>query len=128
MILPDTSAWVDYLRRPDLKFAQELRRGQLLTHPYVIGELALGGLTSNLPLAKQMKKLAGAVVASPDEVLMMIERDGLIGSGIGYVDAHLLAATRLTPGSRLLTLDQKLHTVAARLGLAASIHDDKNPL
>jgi hypothetical protein len=54
-------------------------------------------------------------------VLQFIDREALFGRGIGYVDAHLLAAARLTPGSKLLTRDRRLRAVAARLGLAATM-------
>jgi hypothetical protein len=37
---------------------------------------------------------------------------------IGYVDAQLLAATRLTPGASLWTGERRLTAVATRLGVA----------
>jgi predicted nucleic acid-binding protein len=54
------------------------------------------------------------------EVLQMIDREALYGRGIGYVDAHLLAAARLTAGSKLWTRDRRLQRVADQLGLAAA--------
>jgi predicted nucleic acid-binding protein len=41
--------------------------------------------------------------------------------GIGYVDAHLLAAARLMPDVRLWTFDKKLAASAVRLGVAAKV-------
>jgi hypothetical protein len=38
---------------------------------------------------------------------------------IGYVDAHLLAGVRLTPGASLWTHDKRLQTAAAHLNVAA---------
>jgi predicted nucleic acid-binding protein len=125
MILADTSVWIDYIRRPNLQFAQALRDEQILSHPFVIGELALGGVTSRTRIAQEIKKLFSAPVATADEVLLLIEGLPLVGSGIGYVDAHLIAATRLKPGTRLWTLDRKLHKVAEALGVAVQA---KNPL
>lgn len=125
MILADTSVWIDYIRRPNLQFAQALRDEQILSHPFVIGELALGGVTSKTRIVQEMKKLFSAPLATADEVLLMIESLPLVGSGIGYVDAHLIASIRLRPGTRLWTRDGKLHKVAERLGMA---FDDKNPL
>ena len=118
MILADTSVWIDYIRRPNLRFAQALRDEQILSHPLVIGELALGGVTTRTQIAQEIKKLFSAPVATADEVLLLIEGLPLVGSGIGYVDAHLIAATRLKPGTRLWTLDRKLHKVAEVLGIA----------
>ena len=48
----------------------------------------------------------------------MVERHKLFGRGIGYVDAHLLAATRLTHDSLLWTLDKKLASAATQIGIA----------
>jgi len=125
MILADTSVWIDYIRRPNLQFAQALRDEQILTHPFIIGELALGGITSATRIAQEIKKLFSVPVATEAEALLMIESLPLAGSGIGYVDAHLIASTRLRPGTRLWTLDGKLRKVAERLSMA---FDDKNPL
>lgn len=43
-----------------------------------------------------------------------------VGHGIGYVDAHLLAATMLRAGSHLWTRDKRLAAVAAEQGLAST--------
>jgi predicted nucleic acid-binding protein len=56
--------------------------------------------------------------ATDDEVLRLIDLQGLAGSGIGYVDAHLLAAVRLTGGATLWTRDRRLHQVADQIGVA----------
>ncbi len=125
MILADTSVWIDYIRRPNLEFAQALRDEQILIHPFVIGELALGGVASGTRIAREMKRLFSAPVATADEVLLLIEALPLVGSGIGYVDAHLIASVRLKPGTRLWTLDRKLHKVAEALDVAMM---SKNPL
>ena len=76
-------------------------------------------------MAPEIKKLFSAPVATADEVLVLIESLPLVGSGIGYVDVHLIASARLRPGTRLWTLDRKLHKVAEALGLAVI---SKNPL
>jgi predicted nucleic acid-binding protein len=65
--------------------------------------------------------LPQAIVAEEEEVLRLIDRQALFGRGIGYVDAHLLAAARLTAGSSLWTGDRRLQAVAAELGLAAAL-------
>lgn len=57
-------------------------------------------------------------MAQEQEVLLFIERHGLMGRGIGYIDAHLLAATALTEGARLWTRDKRLDTLAHMLELA----------
>jgi hypothetical protein len=119
VILVDTSVWIDHLRRGDRALAALLEEASVLTHPFVIGELALGSLAQRGLILDTLHELPRAVVAEDHEVLALIDRDRLDGSGIGYVDAHLLAATRLTPDARLWTRDKRLITVCARLGLAA---------
>jgi len=118
VILLDTSVWVDHLRAGDKVVAALLESGQVLAHPFVIGELALGHLQQRRALLSSLQDLPQASAATDAEVLMFIERHALAGLGIGYVDAHLLAATRLTAGSVLWTRDKRLSGVAERLGLA----------
>jgi predicted nucleic acid-binding protein len=93
----------------------------VLGHPFVIGELALGNLRQRDVLLGAMRQLPRPVVASDEEVLGFIVAARLFGSGIGYVDAHLLAAARLTPKAALWTRDRRLRAVAAQLDLAAAL-------
>jgi predicted nucleic acid-binding protein len=120
MILADTSVWVDHLRRRSQTFAQLLESEQILIHPFVIGELALGYLQPRGLILSYFYNLPQSKLASYREVLHFINRHRLFGSGIGYVDAHLLAATQLTAGAAFWTSDKRLHRVANRLRLAAS--------
>lgn len=119
MILVDTSVWIDHLRRGDPELGAVLHDGRALTHPWVIGELALGHLTRRSEILVLLHNLPLVTVATDVEVLALVDRQKLFGRGIGYVDAHLLAATRLTAGARLWTRDNRLANVAARLGVAA---------
>ncbi len=118
MILVDTSVWVDHLRAGDETLAGWLDAGMVLTHPFVIGELALGNLRQREAVLNSLADLPMARLATDAEVLHFIDRHGLAGSGVGYIDAHLLAAARLTAGAQLLTNDRRLHGVAAKLRLA----------
>ncbi|HXE24533.1 MAG TPA: VapC toxin family PIN domain ribonuclease, partial [Roseiarcus sp.] len=96
-----------------------LERGAALTHPFVIGELALGNLRQRELILRMLSRLPGASVATDAEVLRFVERHALFGRGVGCVDVHLLAAVRLTAGSQLWTFDKRLNDVAVQLGLAA---------
>jgi hypothetical protein len=98
-----------------------LNGGEVLGHPFVTGELALGNLRRRDPFVTDLQDLPQAIVASDEDVLHLIDRQALFGRGIGYVDAHLLAAARLTTGSKLWTRDRRLQAVAAQLGLAATL-------
>jgi hypothetical protein len=121
VILVDTSVWVDHLRGTDEQLVSLLSSGTVLTHPLVIGELALGSLHRRDVVLGALRNLPRAVVADDDEVLRFIEAEALAGIGIGYIDAHLLAATRLTPDASFWTRDRRLSLVAGRLSLSARL-------
>ena len=118
MILVDTSIWVDHLHHVDAELEALLEAGRVLCHPFVIGEVALDHLKQRNRVLTDLQDLTQAVVADGAEVLILIIRASLFGSGIGYVDAHLLAAVKMTPGASLWTRDKQLLLAANRLGLA----------
>jgi predicted nucleic acid-binding protein len=117
MMLVDTSVWIDHLRRRDAELVAMLSEGQVLVHPWVVGELACGNLQDRKLVLGLLQSLPLAPVASAGEVLFFIEQHALMGRGIGYVDVHLLAAARLA-GTRLWTRDRRLVVVADELGMA----------
>jgi predicted nucleic acid-binding protein len=123
VILADTSIWVDHLRRNNRTLAAQLESRNILTHPFVIGELALGNLSQPGAILASLLDLPRTPTVSDEEMLVFIRRAGLAGAGIGLVDAHLLAATKLAAGALLWTTDTKLNAVAERLDLAASKRD-----
>jgi len=121
MILVDTSVWIDHLRSGDETLATLLNRSQVLLHPFVLGELACGNLVNRNEVLDLLKDLPRSPVATDDEVLIYIERQSLMGRGIGYIDSHLLAAVALEGTARLWTRDKRLRAVADALSLAASV-------
>lgn len=121
MILVDTSIWIDHLRQGDETLVALLAEAQVLIHPFVTGELALGNLRKRDEIVDALQSLPQAEVASEQEVLAFIAGNRLAGAGIGYIDAHLLAAVRLTPGSALWTRDKQLLAVSQRLALSAKL-------
>lgn len=120
MILGDTSIWVHHLRTGDSVLAGLLEHGLVLGHSWVTGELALGHLSRREEILGLLAVLPRAEVASAAETLDFIDAQQLYGLGIGYVDAQLLAATRLTPETRLWTADKRLAAVAGRLTCSPS--------
>jgi predicted nucleic acid-binding protein len=119
VILVDTSIWVDHLRSGNATLWALLNSGMVLTHPFVIGELSLGSnLRQRETVLTALSDLPLAVVATDAEVLGFIDRHALFGRGVGYVDAHLLAAARLTTEAELWTGDRRLQGVADAMGLA----------
>ena len=118
MILVDTSVWIDHLRAADPELTGLLLEEQVLCHPFVVGELACGALKRRSEILALLRSLPHAPVVDQEEVLMFIEAHALMGSGLGWIDAHLLSSVYLG-GDRLRTKDQRLAGAARRLGVAA---------
>ena len=118
MILVDTSIWIDHLRANNPVLARLLDTSMVLAHPWVTGELALGTMSQREQMLSSLHALPQATLATDDEIVRLINREHLHGRGIGYVDAGLLAAVRLTPGSRLWTKDKRLVGIATDLTLS----------
>lgn len=120
MILVDTSIWVDHLRRGNQRLVALLEEGQVLTHPFVVGELACGSLRNRAEVLTLLQTLPEAKVAEHREVMEFVERSQLFGHGVGWIDAHLLASALLS-GTALWTADQQLARVASVLKIPADI-------
>ena len=116
MILVDTSIWVNHLRRHGVVLAAHLEAGEVLCHPYVIGELSLGLLKQRRKVLELLAALPSALVVSHDEAIALVEHRRLAGLGIGWVDVHL-AASAVVSRARLWTADRRLADVARVLRL-----------
>ena len=121
MILVDTSIWIDHFRTADQKLAALLSQNDVLTHPCVIGELALGSLKQRAQVLRNMNNLPAVTIATHREVMAFVDARALANTGVDYVDACLLAATALTPGAALWARDKTLKAHATRCGLGARI-------
>jgi predicted nucleic acid-binding protein len=117
VILADSSIWVDHLRRGRPELATALDEGLVLTHPFVIGELACGNIANRAEVLALLRQLPRAIVASDEEVLAFIEARSL-GRGLGLIDVHLVAAAALSGDVAIWTRDRRLQAVARTLGLA----------
>ncbi len=114
MVLVDSSVWVSHFHRRDARLVALLESGDVLSHSLVIGELACGNMTARRTTLELLHLLPRSVEASTTEVLRLIERAGLFGTGLGMVDVHLLAAARLSDAS-LWTHDRALARAAERI-------------
>lgn len=121
MILVDTSVWIDHLRQPNEFLIQLIAQEAVLTHPFVIGEIALGSIKNRDIVRREISELQTAVIASDDEVRNLIESVQLYGCGIGYLDAHLVASVRLTEGAKLWSFDKRLCIVSKKQDIAADL-------
>jgi predicted nucleic acid-binding protein len=118
VILVDTSVWIDHLRHGDSALASSLEAGEILIHPFVVGEIACGNLVNRQQVLALLQSLPGVPVASDAEALGFIEQRSLMGRGIGYIDVHLLASVALARDAMLWTRDKRLGAIAADLALA----------
>ena len=120
MVLVDSSVWIDHFRKYDDVLAELLIKNNVLTHPFVRGELALGNLRQRESILNLLDNLPQARVAYAEEINFFIEKNTLFGLGIGLIDVHLLASTQISQNTRLWTRDKKLMAAAMQLNLAAT--------
>ena len=118
MIIVDTSVWVDHFRRSDKELITLLEENAAMIHPFVLGELLLGGMPAEGEAARVLQTIPRAPVATAAEAATFIDRAGLAGTGVGYVDTHLLISARLLGTGRVVTKDKNLQAQATRLGVA----------
>jgi predicted nucleic acid-binding protein len=116
LILVDTSVWIDYFKSGVAQLKALLERGLVLTHPFVVGELGCGNLRNRAAIMADLARLPLIKPATHTEVLRLVEERRLCGKGIGWIDAHLLAAA-LIGQCRLWTHDRRLAVFAQRLQL-----------
>lgn len=119
MVLVDTSVWVDHLRSGVPHLSDLLTHDLVAGHDFVVGEIACGNLKNREEVLSLLSWLPKCEPATHHEVLLFIDRHRLMGRGIGYVDACLLASAMLA-GARIWTRDRRLATVAAELMCAHS--------
>jgi hypothetical protein len=116
MVLVDTSVWVRFLREGDRHLAELLDQGIIVCHPFIIGELACGRIHNRREILGLLQALPSAEVLQQSELLQFIERHGLMGTGLGFVDVHLLASAILT-GVSFWTHDKRLKRASFKLGV-----------
>jgi predicted nucleic acid-binding protein len=118
MILVDASVWIDHFRTPNDQLTQLFETRDAWTHPFVVGELAMGSLRNRRDTLRHLGKLPSVALATVAEVAAFVEWEKLYSKRLSYIDAHLLASTRFSDGVRLWSRDRALRAEAARLGVA----------
>jgi len=116
MVLVDTSVWVRHFREGDSNLEELLNSGDVMCHPYIIGELACGNLKNRREVLSLLQLLPTAAVAKHEEILSFIDKNQLVGKGLGYIDVHLCAAALLS-GATLWSYDKKLNEANERFGI-----------
>lgn len=117
MILVDTSIWIDHLRSGSPALAALLQNEVVCIHDFVIGELACGNLANREEVLHLLQSLPRLSAATEDETLFFIEKQHLMGRGIGYIDIHLLAAAVIRD-IPIWTKDKRLMVIAKEKGWA----------
>jgi len=121
LILADTSVWVDHLRSGNTEMRECLNQGQIVVHPFIVAELALGSLKERIRTLALLDQLPQVRVAQLSEVRLAIEARRLYSLGIGLTDAHLIASVFINPSTLLWTRDKQLRRVAEGLGIHARL-------
>jgi predicted nucleic acid-binding protein len=121
LILADTSIWIDHLRSGNKELRKHLHDGNVVIHPFIIAELALGSVQDRTKTLALLHLLPQMRVAQLNEVRLTIEARSLYNWGIGLTDAHLIASVLINPSTLLWTRDKQLRKVAEGLGIHASL-------
>ena len=117
MILADTSVWIEHFRSGNQELHKRLSQGQIVIHPFVIAELALGSLKERSRTLALLDLLPHVRMAQSNEIRTLIEARHLYGLGIGLTDAHLIASVLINPPTLLWTKDKRLRKAAEALGI-----------
>ena len=121
MILVDTSVWIDHLRSADVKLQELLQNEQVLAHPFIRIELALGSIANRETVLGDLALLPQAPVATMEDLFRLIELRKLYRRGIGPIDLQLICCALFDKSISIWTRDRRLGEVAGELGLRASL-------
>ena len=116
-MIVDTSIWVAHFKRSHPRLGELLDKTQVMCHDFIVGELACGNLNNRRRILNLLEVLPRAPLLSQKEVLHFVEQHSLMGTGVGFIDVHLLASARLS-NIPLWTLDKSLQRLATKLELS----------
>jgi predicted nucleic acid-binding protein len=121
MILADTSVWIDHFRSPEPSLVHLIEASELLMHPFVVGELAMGSLADRRLRFRLWDMMPSLPATRLEDVLALVEAGRLYSRGIGYPDANLLASTLAVKGTLLWTRDGRLQKIAREFDVSAEL-------
>jgi predicted nucleic acid-binding protein len=121
VILADSSIWIGHLHSGNKELSKQLGQGNVVIHPFILAELALGSLRERARTLALLDLLPQVRVAQTSEVRLMIESRRLYSFGIGLIDAHLIASVFINSPTLLWTKDTPLRKAAEGLGIHASL-------
>lgn len=117
-VLLDTSVWIRHFKTSNLRVVQLLESESVVSHEFVVAEIACVSLKSREETLGYLKELIALPAVSTQEVMLLIESKRLYSRGIGLVDAHLLASTLIVPDTQIWTADKRLESIAREMGIA----------
>jgi predicted nucleic acid-binding protein len=121
VILVDTAVWIDHLRNPEAKLQDMLLNEEVVTHPFVRLELALGSIANREKVLADLALLPQSPIAETGELFGLVELQRLYRRGIGVTDLHLVASALFDKSISIWTRDRRLGEIADELGLRAAI-------
>ena len=116
-VLVDTSVWIRFVQHGGT-LGELLRRDEVVGHEFVYGELLLGdhGGRGRQDLLRLYEQMHQAPTVAHAFVVAFVRERRLHGRGVGWIDAHLLAAA-LVSDLRFWTADRPLAAIADELGV-----------
>ena len=119
-ILVDTSVWIKHLREGDQNLTQLLEQGLVACHPFIIGELACGGIKNRYEIITLLNDLPSTDLLDHSDIMEFIENRKIMNKGIGYIDVHLLGSA-LVSDTPIWTFDKALSKIAFQLSVGYDI-------
>jgi predicted nucleic acid-binding protein len=119
-ILVDTSVWVKHLRENEKNLIRLLEQGLVACHPFIIGELACGGIKNRYEIISMLNDLPSTDILDHYDIMEFIEYRKIMNKGIGYVDVHLLASA-LVSETALWRFDKALRNISKQLSIQYDI-------
>ena len=116
MTLVDTFVWIEHFRKGDQTLQDLLSDSKAVVHPFIVGELACGNLKNRAEILHLLSELPQSIVAEQSEVLKLLESKKLFGTGLGWIDVHLLASALLS-NVTMISYDKAVLEAASRLGI-----------
>jgi hypothetical protein len=114
MVLIDTSVWMDHFTRSDPVLQFLLNEYEVVTHPFIIAELACGNFKNRNEIFGLLSNLPSISTISIEEYFIFAEKNKLFGLGLGFVDINLLASSLISKCT-LYTKDKTLLSIAHSL-------------
>ena len=124
LILVDTSVWIKHLRESETNLVRLLEQGLVACHPFIIGEIACGGIKNRQEILDLLNDLPSADIVDHQDIMEFIEYRKIMNKGLGYIDVHLLGSA-LVSETPLWTLDKALRKIANQLSIGYETRSKK---